>query len=56
LFVALKNISLFQWRGNNFWTEKGVENIKYEYNAAFTISGFDDQERNLSFVKTAIQV
>jgi len=22
-------------------------------NAAFTISGFDDQERNLTFVKTA---
>jgi len=25
-------------------------------NAAFTHSGFDDQERNLTFVKTAFQV
>jgi len=25
-------------------------------NAAFTLSGFDDQERNLIFVKTAFQV
>jgi len=25
-------------------------------NAAFTLSGFDDQERNLAFVKTAFQV
>jgi len=25
-------------------------------NAAFTLSGFDDQERNLTFVKTAFQV
>jgi len=25
-------------------------------NAAFTCSGFDDQERNLTFVKTAFQV
>jgi len=24
--------------------------------AAFTLSGFDDQERNLTFVKTAFQV
>jgi len=27
-----------------------------EHNAAFTLSGFDDQERNLTFVKTAFQV
>jgi len=25
-------------------------------NAAFTLSGFDDRERNLMFVKTAFQV
>jgi len=25
-------------------------------NAAFTLNGFDDQERNLTFVKTAFQV
>jgi len=25
-------------------------------NAAFTLSGFDDQERNLTFVKTDFQV
>jgi len=25
-------------------------------NAAFTLSGFDDQERNLTFVKAAFQV
>jgi len=27
-----------------------------ESNAAFTLSGFDNQERNLTFVKTAFQV
>jgi len=26
------------------------------FNAAFTLSGFDDQEQNLTFVKTAFQV
>jgi len=28
----------------------------WKTNAAFTLSGFDDQERNLTFVKTAFQV
>jgi len=26
------------------------------FNAAFTLSGFNDQERNLTFVKTVFQV
>jgi len=31
--------------------------MKYNVtNAAFTLSGFDHQERNLTFVKTAFQV
>jgi len=30
--------------------------FRRESNAAFTLSGFDDQERNLTFVKTAFQV
>jgi len=33
--------------------EKSNSSITY---AAFTLSGFDDQERNLMFVKTAFQV
>jgi len=32
----------------------GAENLKY--NAAFTLRGFDDQKRNLTFVKTTFQV
>jgi len=32
---------------------KGLVLVSY---AAFTLSGFDDQERNLMFVKTAFQV
>jgi len=28
----------------------------YETNAAFTLNGFDDQERNLTFVKTNFRV
>jgi len=30
--------------------------FRHKFYAAFTLSGFDDQERNLSFVKTAFQV
>jgi len=30
--------------------------VGVEANAAFTLSGFDNQERNLTFVKTAFQV
>jgi len=30
--------------------------LKNSNYAAFTLSGFDDQERNLTFVKTAFQV
>jgi len=30
--------------------------FEFQPNAAFTLSGFDDQERNLTFVKTAFQV
>jgi len=33
-------------------TLKIFNNDKYFINAAFTLSGFDDQERNLTFVKT----
>jgi len=30
--------------------------MNMKYNAAFTLSGFDKQERNLTFVKTDFQV
>jgi len=30
--------------------------LVFKSNAAFTLSGFDDQERNLTIVKTAFQV
>jgi len=30
--------------------------VYIECNAAFTLNGFDDQERNLTFVKTDFQV
>jgi len=28
----------------------------HQTNAAFTLSGFDDEKRNLMFVKTALQI
>jgi len=32
------------------------DGIHYRLNAAFTLNGFDDQERDLTFVKTDFQV
>jgi len=36
-----------------FWALRTVMSIAHDMNnAAFTLNGFDDQERNLMFVKT----
>jgi len=43
---------------HSFHKEKFYNNTRHEAQiyAAFTLSGFDDQERNLTYVKTAFQV
>jgi len=47
----LKNFAIISQIGKRSFTRKNDV-----INAAFTLSGFDDQERNLTFVKTAFQI
>jgi len=46
---------MFNFFVHYMWQNSRIYEVGCSTNAAFTLNGFDDQERNLTFVKTNFQ-